>query len=533
MGLEQIVNVQISRQTAGVTQAGFGTPLILGPNAPYSGENRVYTTLAAVAEDFELTDPEYLMASKIFGQSPRPPRVKIGKTSAAVAQVVTMTPTAADNTEFSVTIGDLEFTVMSGVGATPQSIVEALIELINGEEIQNIAIGAGAASGDFKLNYQGAPTAVIAYNATANDVQTALRALTGLANVIVTGSVGAGFRVVFRGVVGPQPLLTVTDNTLEDGATNPVAVIVTEIEEGVVPEHNVVASGSTTLVLTARNAGEPFSYQNSANLAAVLTTPNNGIANDIQAAVEIDNDWYFLLTTALDEVTVTQAALTIEAMKKIYFFRNNDADVRAAGSDDLVSKLKALNLFRSAVFYTNSISQFGESGWVGRVAPLDPGSETWANKTIASVPTDSWTDGAIAQLESKNANYYVTIAGVPVTQVGKVLGGEYIDVIRFIDWLAARMAERIFGNLVRQDKVPYTDPGIAVVETDMRAQLEAGVTAGGIASSQDYTVTMPKARNISANQKATRRLGGEAAPKFTAVLAGAIHAVDINGTVTL
>ena len=44
-----------------------------------------------------------------------------------------------------------------------------------------------------------------------------------------------------------------------------------------------------------------------------------------------------------------------------------------------------------------------------------------------------------------------------------------------------------------------------------------------------YTVNVPLAANISANQKATRILEGVT---FTARLAGAIHVVDIKGQLT-
>ena len=92
--------------------------------------------------------------------------------------------------------------------------------------------------------------------------------------------------------------------------------------------------------------------------------------------------------------------------------------------------------------------------------------------------------------------------------------------------------------LVNNEKVPYTDAGIAIVEGAIRQSLRQGQVNGGIAPVEydeegnknlGYTVTVPLAANISANQKATRILQDVT---FTARLAGAIHVVEIRGQLT-
>src|SRR5690606_41725371 len=54
----------ITDQTRPLSQRGFGLPLIFGTTKahPYTE----YTSLAAVAEDFDATDPEYLAAQAIL-----------------------------------------------------------------------------------------------------------------------------------------------------------------------------------------------------------------------------------------------------------------------------------------------------------------------------------------------------------------------------------------------------------------------------------------------------------------------------------
>lgn len=72
---------------------------------------------------------------------------------------------------------------------------------------------------------------------------------------------------------------------------------------------------------------------------------------------------------------------------------------------------------------------------MGHRFPYVPGSSTWQFKTLTGVPVDSLTATQKTTLKSKNINYYVSLAGISVTQGGaKTAKGEYIDVIHFLDW---------------------------------------------------------------------------------------------------
>lgn len=81
MGLQESVNIAISSSTRAVTQQGFGTQLILGPNANFSTRDQVFydadATLAAALCGGS-NSSEYKAAAKAFSQSPAPVSVKIG-----------------------------------------------------------------------------------------------------------------------------------------------------------------------------------------------------------------------------------------------------------------------------------------------------------------------------------------------------------------------------------------------------------------------------------------------------------------------
>ena len=102
-----------------------------------------------------------------------------------------------------------------------------------------------------------------------------------------------------------------------------------------------------------------------------------------------------------------------------------------------------------------------------------------------------------------------------------------ILVIRFADWLEARMRERIYLTLVNAEKIPYTNAGFAIIEGRMREVLQDGVAAGGLGS---FTVDVPNARTLDPTLRANRVAEGF---EFEGVLAGAVHFVAIRGKLTI
>ena len=61
------------------------------------------------------------------------------------------------------------------------------------------------------------------------------------------------------------------------------------------------------------------------------------------------------------------------------------------------------------------------------------------------------------------------------------------------------------------NRIPYTDPGIAIIRSRLQQALDFGVTRGGIAPPEvdvdgnlvpSYTISVPLSMTISANDKA-------------------------------
>lgn len=91
---------------------------------------------------------------------------------------------------------------------------------------QKIVFSAVPDAGTFTITWGGNTTAAIQHSASALDVQTALRLLDGLTNVVVSGDFTNGFLVTYADVNSPVALATSTSSlTL---ASNPVTIQVTD-----------------------------------------------------------------------------------------------------------------------------------------------------------------------------------------------------------------------------------------------------------------------------------------------------------------
>jgi len=300
--------------------------------------------------------------------------------------------------------------------------------------------------------------------------------------------------------------------------------------------------GSKYLTITAAVAGSWIAIENyDASLLLVeQTTADPGIATDLAAIYNEDSTWYGLMTLTNSKDIIKAVAAWAEANEKLYIASSADtvcasvalaADVLLGAAGSVATVLKTSAYARTACVYHPANDAFADAAWLGKCLPLDPGSETWQFKTLAGVAATTLTATQETNLKAKYCNYYATTAGVNTTLGGaKVAANEYIDVVRFRDWLKARMAERIFAKLAAQSKIPFTDAGIAVIQAEILGQLDEGVRIGGLSPDPAPTCTVPKASAVSAANKQARTLTGV---EFTGTLAGAIHVLEIDGTLSV
>ena len=103
------------------------------------------------------------------------------------------------------------------------------------------------------------------------------------------------------------------------------------------------------------------------------------------------------------------------------------------------------------------------------------------SKSLAAVSTSKFTETELDTIDKDPASYYIQFGDTGLVQGGKVRAGEWIDVIRFRDWLKNDMQTRVVNLLVKNSKIPYTDKGIGLVRNQVIASLKEGTRRGGIA----------------------------------------------------
>ncbi len=307
--------------------------------------------------------------------------------------------------------------------------------------------------------------------------------------------------------------------------------LVTAINLGSEPVTAVDAVGSFTLTKDAPLDGTLFSL----DLTFRLLTQDNdslndGIAADYAAVKAEDPDFYGVSLTSTGKLEIAALATLVEADKKIFIMNTSDDDVLSDGAGNIMETTNAAALNRTAIMYSQENFDFAGPAWLGNRLPSIPGSSTWKFKTLSGVTVDDLNPTEISNIDSNNGNHYTPVGGVNISREGKMASGRFIDITRGIDWLDARIGEELFGLLVNNEKLKFTDEGITAIQSKIEAVLLQGVANGLIAADPEFTVTVPLAKDVSSNDKALRQLTGV---KFKATLAGAIHSVVVNGEVTV
>lgn len=121
---------------------------------------------------------------------------------------------------------------MSGVDgdAGAITITSNTLKSVGVIEVQQLTTPSVPTSGQVTLTYGGG-TAVLAYDTDAASLQVLLRLVEGLSAVTVAGNFTAGFSITFTGVDGDASMITLSSNSLDDGA--PVTPSMAEITKGV------------------------------------------------------------------------------------------------------------------------------------------------------------------------------------------------------------------------------------------------------------------------------------------------------------
>jgi len=478
--LDQIITVDVTRVGTTVSQVGFGTANLVGyfPTSIFPERSRTFSSLTGLTDvGFTVSDPIYAMASNLLAQNPSPSSFKVGRRVGAPQQVLEITPTELE-------VGSVHAVSVSGY--------------------KDVAF---ANRGDSGNSVTDAVSYTVIQSDTATDICDGLRAAFAALNA------AAG-----------------QDGDWTDG-------------------------GTATLTITADNSdatndGMLFGVTYTVNSVPVGiddNTPNPAvkIATDLGNINTYDPDWYALAIDSNSAAEITGAATAaegasdwVESNEKIFVCQTQDPDVADVDEDtdtaSVAYVLKNTGYDRTMLFFQTGNMDRVDTAMLGVALPSDPGSINWSYQTLASVSAQNLTTNQMSNLMGlidnptggKNVNTLTTLAGVNITRYGRVSSGEWIDNIRYSDLLSARIQERVFGVLVANGKIAYTDAGLQAIRGEVLAQMDAGIAVGALASDPAPTCTVPLASTVSAADRANRLVDNIT---FRATLASAVNYVGISG----
>lgn len=475
--ISSVVKVNITTTPQTPSERGFGTLLALGQTSEPTGNKvkrlKFYSSLTDVAVDYNASDEVYKMANTYFAQNPKPDSLYIG----------------------------FRYTVAQHAWLQSSSLVET-----------DIPTWTAITDGSFSIKVNGTQEDINSLDfSTVADMD-------DVASVIDGAS--ANFNCTWDGV-------RLFIKTVSTGASATVEGMFDGLSAGTyIGDLSGLSQGQATRI---------FGVDAESNIADALDRLDGE-----------NSDWYALALTreSRDNQDVIDASTWIEAKIKLFYTVSNNSDVLDANvTSDIASTLNASGRRRTWVQYSSIFEEYPEVSAFGRSATVnfnqDDSTLTMKFKDLPLITAEAINQGQLNTAISKGCNVYHQISTVSMVSEGMMSAGVGVwqDTIHGIDWLQNSIETNIFALLRVKKKVPFTDKGTALLEQQMIVSLEqgrrngliadSGTTIDGVFLPNGYTSSTEPVANIPLSQKQTRQYGSL---YFTAIGAGAIHGVTVEGT---
>lgn len=269
------------------------------------------------------------------------------------------------------------------------------------------------------------------------------------------------------------------------------------------------------------------------------------VANALTAINNSDSAWYYVcyLPDTLPKLEVSAVSTWLISNSKFGVFGSAEADVinetKVVDTDSLLATMNTAKALKMAYIYSSKFRSvttgeesfgFSDVGFATALSIREAGS---FNPAYMELPSGCFVDNLsgnqITNIMSKNGNFYHNVGGLDVTEEGRVpdgnAEGEWIDTIVGIDWLRSTMQETVFGFIASQSalgkKIPYTDNGIAQIESVGRGVMDRGVEREFL---NMYETKVTSRANTPVADIASRAYNGLS---FQGQLAGAVNTVKI------
>lgn len=253
-----------------------------------------------------------------------------------------------------------------------------------------------------------------------------------------------------------------------------------------------------------------------------------------------NDDWFAVIlgkrSTVADIKTDQEALVTyIETVDRIagistFETTTASASLNSAGTD-IGNVLKAAAVSQTFLIWSGNFLKYPEAAILGKQLPQNPGSNTYLYTKIKGITPDVISNTYLTNLNAKNVNTIQQISGgdTMMATEGIMPNGTFIDVKVGLLCIKARVKESVMRLLTSGKKVPFTNAGLSAVKMAVESPLRilAGADYGLILESS-IKVIVPDVTAIAPADKANRYLN---AVSFSCILQGAVHTVQVNGTI--
>lgn len=310
---------------------------------------------------------------------------------------------------------------------------------------------------------------------------------------------------------------------------------------------NVTVDGLTNNIeISADTVDDTFwyAYENSIPKGNVridnFTVDFGTITSDwetaLDNALEADDSWYGIGLQDNGEATINACAAWAEPRKKFMIPQSSDDEVRDATAGNVAEDLQGNGYNQTGLAWYSKNWLFEAFAWMCKTFAADPDERVtiWAYKTLNGITSDKDALNTTQKnnILNQNANLYLPFKSTPVTAQGRVASGLPMDLVVTLNWVEARVQENVVSALIsysnRNERIPFTDAGIAVMKSLVLDVLKRGERIGHFVE-ESSTVSAPTLAEVAPVDRSNRLLRIE----FQTTAAGAIEKATINGYVSV
>ena len=262
--------------------------------------------------------------------------------------------------------------------------------------------------------------------------------------------------------------------------------------------------------------------------AVIAVCATTGTAKEwLDVTDNIVKGWRQLLVFG-ENINVQEIITVIDTTRDKMYFADIDIDSKETYSTQDVER--TVLVYAKA---TEDVPSYA-AAVVGATAGKPAGGINYKNMIIKGVKAHDLKDSELGAIHAKGGLTIVKKSGDIVTSMGKVAGGQYIDLRDAIDYVISNIEYRTQKVLNLNDKIKFDNTGIAILENACVDVMRDAYSKGIIATDENgepmYAVNYVRREDTEASDRAARNYKGG---QFTFTCAGAVDTVNVLGELSI